>query len=95
MDLAAKIKSPIQVSRFEINWSTSKIRSPRASGRVLTYTLRTGSTIWPMCRIQLSLIRTSQIIHTTVIRINVDFPIDFNLHKFFTKNSVQTYPGDT
>ena len=40
MDLATKIKSPIQASRFEINWSTSKIRSPRASGRVLTYILQ-------------------------------------------------------
>ena len=32
-------KSPIKVSRFEINWCASKIRSPRASRRVLTYTL--------------------------------------------------------
>ena len=39
MELAAKIKLPIQVNRFEINWSAGKIRSPRASGRVLTYTL--------------------------------------------------------
>ena len=39
MDLTAKIKSPIQASRFEINWSAGKIRPPWASGRVLTYTL--------------------------------------------------------
>ena len=39
MDLATKIKSPIWASRFEINWSAGKIRSPRVSGRVLTYTL--------------------------------------------------------
>ena len=38
-DLATKIKSPIWLSRFEINWSAGKIRSPRVSGRVLTYTL--------------------------------------------------------
>ena len=30
-----KFKSPIRVSRFEINWSAIKIRSPQASGRVL------------------------------------------------------------
>ena len=32
-------KLPIRMRRFEINWSASKIRSPRASGRVLTCTL--------------------------------------------------------
>ena len=31
------IMSPIQVSRFQINWSASKISSPQASGRGLTY----------------------------------------------------------
>ena len=38
-NLAAKIKSPIRASRFEINWSAGKIMSPQASGRVLTCTL--------------------------------------------------------
>ena len=38
-DLATKISSPIWARRFEINWSAGKIRSPRSSGRVLTYTL--------------------------------------------------------
>ena len=28
---------PIQVSGFEINWSAGKMRSPRASGRVLNH----------------------------------------------------------
>ena len=35
----SNFKSSIWVSRFEINWSTRKIRSPLASGRVLTCTL--------------------------------------------------------
>ena len=30
------------MSRFEINWSVGKIRPPRVSGRVLTYTLLIG-----------------------------------------------------
>ena len=37
-DLAAKIKSPIWVSRFEINWSASKIKLPRANEHVNVYT---------------------------------------------------------
>ena len=36
MELATKIKLPIRVGRFEINWSTG---SPQACRRALTYTL--------------------------------------------------------
>ena len=42
MDLANKILLLIRMSRFEINWFAGKIRLPRASGWVVTYTLQCG-----------------------------------------------------